>query len=315
MLAAALLAAASVPAEGIRLSLTPYVSWNQGRLYYTTWGGMHSDDDSIRYRSKLDFPLNVNVAGLGIYIRDDHGWRGWPWRAELALATSLRERRSWAADSDWVYMPSSQGSSEAQLFSGVLNVPLPNYRQLTAVAMLEKPLNVNWRLSAGPWYRLLYTSYDLQGIYILNTTVSPIGVQTAKVFYEDVVVLRYRAICHLPGLRMGADYSRGPWRFSAAAVLMPWVVAYHRDDHVLRSLLGNATNQGRGLYLTAGLRVRLPGWLSGLSAGAQYERMDVRTKGHIDNHYYDDTPVPPYTVADSINVKQQAVTLYIDFVP
>jgi len=306
--AALLLSALKLSAAEVRLS--PFAAWNEGGTYYTVWGGCAGDSDPLRFRSKLDFPLNSNLLGLRLTVSGGRPVWGIPWRSELSLAKNSFDRRSWAADSDW----SSGGTVGPEcLVSGIETKPLPVYYQLTVATLASRSIGKVWRIEAGPWYRLLYASYDLLGIYIFGTTVSPFGTQKPRVLFPDSLVIEYRAVFHLPGLIVNSAYERSWLRADASVVWMPWVAAFYRDDHVLRSLLGEADNRGRGFAYSLGARVPLPSKLSWLAAGARYEWMSVRTCGQTDVHYYDSTPVEPYTQNDSINLRQQTVTLFIDF--
>lgn len=296
-----------------QIRATPSVSWNQGELWYSTWGGWASDNDPVRYRSKIDFPLNNYQGGLQLTLWPPVKLFGLPWQAEVGFLSSFSERRSAAADSDWQYIPRLDGGGmDTSLFSGVVSNSNSWLINVFASVMVTKPVGRDFNLQVGAQYRFINNWYTLKGIHSENPY---------RDIYNNTIVMQYRVTHHLPGLFIGGVVEESRLKIRARAGWIPLAAAFHRDDHVLRYRLGCANNRGHGYNAALGFRVALPGRFSSMALGLEYDYLRVRTIGHIVDSYYDDNPrtiiddttIEPASIPDSINMGCQNVKLYIDF--
>jgi hypothetical protein len=306
----------SLPLNAIEYRVAPTVTWLQGNSYFTITGGWASDDDPVKFRSKLDFPTNCWLAGVQASVLPARRLWGLPWRIELSAAKSMAHHRSWGADSDWVFTPVTAGSAayDTSFFAGTESHEYPTVYQARAAISFSRPFGPGFSVEAGPEYRLLYASHVWKGFH---EHWQPFNDYWAA--YDDTIVMKQRFTFHLAGIAAGAAYNGPGLSGHAQLVVMPWVRLFYLNDHVLRYMSGHGDNVGRGYSVSAGGTWRLPGRMGGIMIGATYEMLRVYTWGHDDVYHFDDpgtipdeSLLPHGRLKDSVPLRQQSVAVFLD---
>jgi hypothetical protein len=249
--------------------------------------------DTVEVFSELVYPLSFIVAGAQARL-DGPPDGGLRWAIVAEGLTNLGDPDGEFEDSDHLAIPSSnvpktlfsytQSAVEAQVYVGDGSLRI-------VVHESEGP-HGPMRLELMAGYRQERYRYDAFGFH--GWQLGPRGRRLPRGLSDDVHVLRYTAVRHLPYVGVGAvDDSLGPFRLEREARLLA-VITDDFDEHLLRHKEGFSRSIGVGLLVRVAARREYEHALLGIRADLEL----LHAEGILEQEYLEDDPSLPGDQAD-----------------
>ena len=226
------------PRGPMHVSIKPFFAVNSGHTTYEMDESGFNGVEQIRVRSKLEFPLDVTLAGANITMElPDRKWR-----LEAGFWTSLKDPEKVMKDSDW-------------LTAGTLNDEMISYTE-------SKALMDAFQISFGAGYRALHRErvrlfvtggfrYQKFEQDIIGYSGWQLDANLQRVYFSGTEpAIAYQVSYKIPQFGLSLEWLPvAPLQFNVSgAFAYFWVNDV--DSHLIRGKVGTASGTGTGGFGT-----------------------------------------------------------------